>query len=396
VQDHQPRIRSKQTLLFVINAFCYGGTEKHLLELLHRLDDREVQSIVLTIDSDPFTDRLQERLRASVTIRSERRLGSIGDWTRVFREIKPDVVVLVYGTLWMVPWLAAVGARLAGIRKVYAIHQLMPQPPSDPLILEIKSPLDVLRRAFGKRVRKLLGARVAAHLCNSTICVSNAIRKSLIQQYGFPARKLRTIHNGVSTREFVVDETDRPAIRKKLQICPDDFLLVCAARLSPEKGIDILLSAMSQIVQRYPSCKCVIIGDGPIRANLLQQLTSLGLSRHVFMDGFQADVRPYFWAADAFILTSHIEGLPLSVVEAMACGLPCIVTDVGGNAEAVVHNVNGLIIPPGSVDDVIQAVLYLLTHPQERARMAIASRPRVCNEFDMEVKMTEIKELILS
>lgn len=388
--------QGKRTVLFVINAFCYGGTEKHLLELLHRLDARKVQSVVLTIDSDPFTERLQEGVRTSVAIRSEKSLDSIGDWIQVFREIKPAVVVLVYGTLWMVPWLAAVAARLAGIQKLYAIHQLMPQPPPDPLVLEIKSPRDVLRRAFGKRVRKLLGARVAAHLCNSTICVSNAIRGSLIQQYGFPKRKLRTIHNGVSTREFVLGETDGLAVRTKLQICSDDFLLVCAARLSPEKGIDILLSAMSQIVQHYPSCKCVIIGDGPIRANLLEQLTSLGLSRHVFMEGFQADVRPYFWAADVFVLTSRIEGLPLSVLEAMACGLPCIVTDVGGNAEAVVHNVNGLIVPPGSVDEVVQAVLYLLTQPQERARMAQASRPHVCSEFDIEVKMAEIKKLILS
>jgi glycosyltransferase involved in cell wall biosynthesis len=396
VQDPEVRNRGKRKLLFVINAFCYGGTEKHLLELLHRLDDRNVQSVVLTIDSDPFTERLQERYRASVAIRSEKSLKSIRDWIRVFGDIKPDVVVLVYGTLWMLPWFVAVAARLGGVRKVYAIHQLMPQPPPDPLVLEIKSPRDVLRRVFGKRIRKLLGARVAAHLCNSTICVSSAVRDSLVQQYGFPARKLRTIHNGVSTREFVLGETDRLAIRAQLHICPDDFLLVCAARLSAEKGIDILLSAMSQIVRNNPSCRCVIIGEGPIRAKLLDQVVSLGLSRHVFMEGFQADVRPYFRAADAFILTSYIEGLPLSVLEAMACGLPCVVTNVGGNAEAVVHNVNGLIVPPGSVDEVVQAVIYLLTHPQERARMAQASRPRACDEFDMEVKMADIKHLILS
>ena len=386
----------KRTLLFVTNAFSYGGSEKHLLELLNRLEDGNVRSVILSTDSDPFTERLKKGCRSSVAIRSEKSLKSIKDWVRVFREIKPDAVVLVYGTFWLLPWFAAVAARLARVQKLYAIHHLMPQPPPDPQILEINSPRDVLRRVFGKRVRKLLTARVPPHLCNTTICVSNAVRDSLIQQYHFPARKIITIHNGISLREFAPGRIDRTAIRTKLEICSDDFLLVCIARLSTEKGIDILLSAMSRVIQMYPSCKCIIIGEGPLREKLLEQLKSLGLSRHVFMEGFQADVRPYLCAADAFVLTSHIEGLPFSVLEAMACGLPCVVTNVGGNAEAVVHKVNGLIVDHRSVEEVVQAISYLLTHPQERAGMAQASRSRVCEEFDIEAKMAEIKRLILN
>jgi glycosyltransferase involved in cell wall biosynthesis len=396
VQDDEVRNQRKRTLLFVTNAFCYGGTEKHLLELWSRLGDCNVQSVVLCTDSDPFTERLTEECRSSFAIRSEKSLKSITDWVRVFREIKPDIVVLVYGTLWMLPGLAAVAARLAGIQKLYAIQQLMPQPPPDPQILEIRSPRDVLRRVFGKRVRKLLTARVAAHICDTTICVSNAVRDSLIQQYGFPARKMLTIHNGVSPREFAPNQSDGNAIRTNLGIHPDEFVLVCAARLSAEKGIDVLVSAMSQIIQKVPSCKCIIIGEGALKEKLLEQAKSLGLSLHVFFEGFQADVRPYLCAADAFVLTSHIEGLPLSVVEAMACGLPCVVTNVGGSSEAVVHNVNGLVVNPGSVDEVAQAILCLLTHPEERARMAQASRSRACEEFDIEAKMAEIKRLILS
>jgi glycosyltransferase involved in cell wall biosynthesis len=323
-------------------------------------------------------------------------LKSITDWVRVFREIKPDVVILVYGTLWILPWHAAVAARLARVQKLYAIQQLMPQPPPDPQILEISSPRDLLRRVFGKRVRKLLTARVPPHLCDTTICVSNAVRDALIHQYRFPARKMMTIHNGISPREFAPNQSDGKATRTRLEIRPDEFVLVCTARLSAEKGIDILLSAMSQIIQKDVSCRCIIIGDGALKEELLEQVKSLGLSLHVFFEGFQADVRSYLCAADAFVLTSHIEGLPFSVLEAMACGLPCVVTNVGGNSEAVVHNVNGMVVSPGSVDEVAQAIIYLLTHPQERARMAQASRSRICEEFDIEAKMAEIKRLILS
>jgi glycosyltransferase involved in cell wall biosynthesis len=396
LQDDEVQNQHKRTVLFVINAYSYGGSEKHVLELLKRLEDPKVQSIVLTIDSDPFTERLAKGNRSNITVRSNKSLKSFGDWFRIFREIKPDVVVLVYGTLWMLPWIAAPAARRAGIHKLYAVHHLMPQPPSEPRILEIKSPRDVLRRVFGRRVRRMLSARVPPRLCKKTICVSNAVRDALIQQYGFPARKMLTVHNGISLQEFVPDQSGGAVIRTRLGIRPDEFVLVCAARLSPEKRIDILLSAMSQIIQKDRSLKCIIIGEGDLEETLLEQVKLLGLSSHVFFEGFQADVRPYLSAADAFVLTSRIEGLPFSVLEAMACGLPCVVTNVGGNAEAVAHNVNGFVVSPGSPDEVAQAILYLRTHPEERARMARNSRTRVENGFDIETRMADIARLILS
>jgi glycosyltransferase involved in cell wall biosynthesis len=314
----------------------------------------------------------------------------------MFVEIKPDIVVLVYGTLWLLPWTVTLAARLAGVRRLYAIHHLMPQPPQDPQVLAIRTPRDLLRRVFGGRVRKLLGVKIAARLCNMTICVSNAVRNALICQYGFPEHRIRTIQNGISPRLFAAAEGDRTAIRSKLEICSDDFLAVCTARLSVEKGIDVLLSAMREVIKAYPACKCVVIGDGPLRDKLMDQVRSMGLGSHVFLEGFKADVGGYLAAADAFVLASYVEGLPYSVLEAMASGLPCVVTNVGGNGEAVINNVTGLVVNPGSVDELARAIVYLLLHPKERAEMAKASQARVCNEFDIEAKMAEFRNLILN
>jgi glycosyltransferase involved in cell wall biosynthesis len=181
-----------------------------------------------------------------------------------------------------------------------------------------------------------------------------------------------------------------------LGVGPEEFLLVCAARLTKVKGIDILLQAVSQVIRQGISCKCIIVGDGPLKEILLQQAQSLGLAGHVFFEGFQEDVRPYLQAGSAFILTSHLEGLPLSVLEAMACGLPCIVTNVGGSAEAVIDRVVGLVIPPASVDAAAEAILYLATHPHERGQMASRARERVSLAFDIEDKMSELRDLILT
>jgi len=212
----------------------------------------------------------------------------------------------------------------------------------------------------------------------------------------FPSRKTIIVHNGVSASTFVPSKTNGAALRARLGIDPEEFLLVCAARLSQAKGIDILLQAVAQAIRQGVTCKCIIIGDGPLKEVLLQQSQSLDLAGHVFFEGFQKDVRPYLQAASAFILTSRVEGLPLSVLEAMACGLPCIVTNVGGSAEAVIDRLTGLVIPPESADAATEAILYLATHPCERGRMASGARERVCQAFDIEDRMSELRDLILS
>ena len=381
-----------RTVLFVTNTTGYGGSEKHLLEIIDRLGGSDIRPLILCAKTDPFSARLNNDY--ADVIRCENALKSAWGWFCVFRDIRPDVVVFIYGTLLDIPWYASAAARLARVRRLYGIQHLI-APPLPPKV-EVRSILDVLRRLIGKRARRLMSAYVAPRLCDKTICVSNAVRDSLVQDYHFPLEKAVTIYNGVSVSTFVPSVGEGIAVRDKLGIHSEEFVLVCAARLSGEKGIDILLLAMSEIVRRNVSCKCIIVGDGYLREELSEQVRQLGLAGHIFMLGFQQDVRPYLLAANAFVLTSYKEGLPFAILEAMACGLPCIVTNVGGNAEAVAHNVTGLVVKAGSPIDVAEAVYSLFTHPEERKRMSREARLRVCREFNIEARMAEIKQLILN
>jgi len=170
---------------------------------------------------------------------------------------------------------------------------------------------------------------------------------------------------------------------------------VCVARLSEQKRIDLLLLAVARALRNGVCCRCIIVGDDPLREELEEQALALGLSGHVFFEGFREDVRPYLQAGTAFVLTSRREGMPFSILEAMACGLPCIVTRVGGNSEVVTHGINGLVVSPGSVDEVADAISYLATHPQERAEMSRMARSRVHEEFNIEDRMAQVREAIL-
>jgi len=227
------------------------------------------------------------------------------------------------------------------------------------------------------------------------ICVSNTIRNSLIKGYRIPADKILTIHNGVSLPELGLHKNNSAAIRSRLGLSPGEFLLVCIARLSEQKRIDLLLLALAQLLHDGVSCKCVIVGDGPLREELAERHVSLGLTGHVIFEGFQEDTRQYLEAGTAFVLTSDREGLPLALLEAMACGLPCIVTGVGGNAEVITDRVHGLVVPAGSVSDIAAAILFMKSHPSERAEMARMARLRVQQEFDLEKCMAELSRNIL-
>ena len=212
--------------------------------------------------------------------------------------------------------------------------------------------------------------------------------------YGFPRRKTVVVVNGISVSTFAPSKMNGAAVRARLEIEPEEFVLVCAARIVADKGIDILIRAVAQVLRLGVPCKCVILGDGPLRETLQQKVKFEGLSHYVFFEGFQQDVRPYLQAASAFILTSYLEGLPISVLEAMACGLPCIVTNVGGSAEAVQDQVTGLVIPPGSVEAAANAILYLATNPQKHAEMAGKGHEVVSQSFDIDKKMTELISVI--
>jgi glycosyltransferase involved in cell wall biosynthesis len=376
-------IKTKR-ILFVTRTYEYGGAEKHLIELLHRLCRSEVQISVVCFGKDLFTERLWDC--PNLVVRSIARIpSSLTAWVSFFRSCQVDTVVLVYSWSWNLHWLAPIGAWLARVPARYAIQHLV-----TPAVVPESTAHQILQRIF-----RHLNLKLSAMTFQAIICVSDAVKSTLVKQYAFPEKVMQTIHNGVCLSQFVPPCEDGARIRHQYEISKNDFLLVCVARLSEQKGIDILLKALSLSAEKGLPFKCIIVGAGPLRDDLELMATDLGLDGRVIFAGFHEDVRPYLWASSAFIMTSYREGLPLAILEAMACGLPCIVTDVGGNREAITDHVNGLLVPPGSVDAVVEAISLLISCPDEQARMSRAALDRVQQAFDVETCMTKIISVIL-
>jgi glycosyltransferase involved in cell wall biosynthesis len=386
-----PQTRPR-TIMFVTNTGEYGGSEKHLLELVRRLMGSAMHLSILCVAADLYTAHLSPDETARIDIKHcQGKLKSFRDWYRVFRDHRPDIVVFIRAWLWCYPWYVPLAAWLAGIPRRVSIAHLQPSPAT--LAREGKLIRQFILRA--RRIAHLWSLRTSVSFEHAIICVSNTIRDSLVKEYRISLNKTITIHNGVSLPESTSLPCKGRAVRRKLGLNPQEFLLVCVARLSEQKRIDILLLAIAQLLRDGVPCKCVIVGDGPLREQLAERQVSLGLTRHVIFAGFQEETLPYLQAGTAFVLTSDREGLPLALLEAMACGLPCIVTGVGGNVEAVTDRVHGLVVPAGSVSDVAAAISFLVTHPRERAEMAKTARDRVRAEFDIEKCMAKLRSVIL-
>jgi len=173
-------------------------------------------------------------------------------------------------------------------------------------------------------------------------------------------------------------------------------VLVVVGRLEPQKGHRILLDALPAVLRSFPRVRLVCLSDGQLRAALERQTLKLGLTDAVRFVGYQPDIAEWLALADISILPSFFEGLPLTVIEAMAAGRPVIASAVDGVPEVLVDGESGLLIPPGDSGALARAICRLVGDPALRQAMARAGRRRVVLEFGLERLVRETEELYLS
>ena len=192
-------------------------------------------------------------------------------------------------------------------------------------------------------------------------------------EVGLDQQRLQWMPNPVDTDRFSPPaEQDKARIREQLQLPPQAFITVSVGRLAPEKELPSLLRAFSDVATRYPDAILVLIGDGPDREALERMARDLDLKQVRFV-GRKPDSEIPLWlqASDAFALVSSLEGLPCALIEAMAAGLPAVVSDIPANTQLVDTDVDGLIVPLGDCSAIAAALGRLIADPALRQRLAM-------------------------
>ncbi len=196
----------------------------------------------------------------------------------------------------------------------------------------------------GGRLRELL-YRITDPLCDLTTQVSQAGLERYVKIGAVPRHKIRYIPNGVDTDHFKPDPDVRVRMRKELGL-EDNFVWLAVGRFDPQKDYHNMLQAFAHVVEKGVKTVLLIAGDGPLRPAMERLAVELGLGDRVRFLGVRQDVPKLMNAADAYVMSSAWEGMPMVLLEASATGLPIVATDVGGNSEIVLHGKTGFLIPP--------------------------------------------------
>jgi L-malate glycosyltransferase len=224
--------------------------------------------------------------------------------------------------------------------------------------------------------KRVIFNRLMLRRRDRVIAVGQAVRKAVIDNEGISPRRIGVIHNGVRLPVERAEPAVRLAVRHELGVSEDEFLILLVARLDAIKDHATAIRALARVTATAPRTRLLIVGDGAERDQIQREIEARGLVRWVGMLGQRRDVDRLLGAADAILLTSLSEGIPVTIIEAMGYGLPVVATDVGGVREVVENGRTGLLASAGGDEELAQAILRLVSDVPLRREMGQAGRRR--------------------
>ena len=322
-----------------------GGMKKHFCTMTKGLAEHGIEVFALCNFEEQSKEELEKAGVRVLSFSFQKSIRPLSDCiamaklVSIIRRIKPD---MVHCHGFKAGLLGRLAGWITGASLLYTVHNFV---------------------IYG---RGKLASRLISYFedwmgskTNGIICVSRALKKSMMEEAGIDEKKLFVIYNAIPDWPA----GDRRATREKHHVDEHHILIGTAARLIPSKGMDILLKAASGILSVYPHVRLMIAGSGPEERNLKELAQTLGIGAQVIFTGRVCDMQNYYSAFDIFVLPTLTEGLGITVLEAMSCGLPVIATSVGGIPEFVIHEKNGLLIQSGNAFELRTAFQFLLDNP---------------------------------
>ncbi len=355
------RVNSHPRIVFVITGLGIGGAEMQVLELAKRLHSRRWPiSVVSMIAPKPLAERFKEAgleveflgMRAGIPDpMGLLRLGLI------LRRHRPEIVHshMVHANL-----LARAARMLVRVPVVVCTAHSM------------------IEGACWREWAYRLTDRFAT----LTTTISQAAVERYVRVGAVPEKRLRLLPNGVDVQHFHPDQNSRTAKRAELRL-ESHFAWLAVGRLVPAKNYALLLRAFASA--RNPNARLIIAGDGLLRPQLEYLARQLDISTQVHFLGARNDVMELMNAADAYVMSSDWEGMPMVLLEASATGLPIVATHVGGNAEVVQHGLTGLLVPPQQEEALADAMRTMTTMPPaKRVLMGRSGRELTSVHYNVE------------
>jgi len=351
-----------------------GGTERHLSLIAPRLKERGWRPVIFCLWRRGQLASVLEKAGVEV-------IGRVSSEKERWVGLRNMPAVAI-------SWLRLISLVLQ--RKPQIMHFFLPAAYviGAPVAMSLRVPVKVMsRRSLNIYQNKLLMLRQVERWLHRHVTAvlgnSKHVVRELIEQEGCQSDQVGLIYNGADLS--AINSAQRMDV-SVLGIPTDAIILIMVANLIPYKGHADLLNALGQVAAEMPQPWYLIcVGrDQGYEQQLRDQAEKLGLKENVRFLGERNDVPELLKTSDIGLLTSHEEGFSNAVIEGLAAGLPMIVTNVGGNAEAVVSGKTGIVVPPHDPSSLGRAILQLVSNPQLRSKMADAARTRAGRDFAIE------------
>lgn len=347
-----------------------GGAERQLILLAKGLRQRgwRVSVVALSGTGDRAAEELNAAGVAFLSLGMHKGLADPRGWIRFHRWLRRQAPDVVHAHLPHAAWLAR-WSRLA-----------VPAP-----VL-----VDTLHSSSTGTLGRRLGYRWSNWIPDRVTAVSRAVADAHLSASMVTKEKLTVLPNGVDVEAWGPDAAVRIAVRRKLGI-ENEFLWFAAGRLEPVKDYPTLLQAFTQT---RDDSRLVIAGSGPLQGEFTRLAATLKLEHRIHFLGFEPDVRRWMQAADGFVLSSRWEGLPMGLLEATACALPVVATDVPGTREVVVDGHIGWLTPAGDAAALAEAMNRMRqTPPEERCAMGDRARQLIIERYSLDAALDQWETL---
>lgn len=363
---------NKITVVHLIGSLRIGGAERQLLSLAPFFDTERFRTIVCTMEPDgPLTDTLRESgvdVRA-LNFRMRHFASGVRRLVKLLKQEKVDVLHMhMYHAAWY--------GRIAGL--CAHVPVMITTDHGQELW---KKPWDV---AFERYMNKHTAMRIA---------VSRDVADILRTRERVPEEKLLVLLNGVDVERFRPNKAERDAVRSELGFVDDIVVVGTVARLVDPKALHILIKAVALARKAVPQMKLVLIGDGPLRGDLERCASEQGVSDIVTFAGMRSDIPAVLAAMDIFCLSSKSEGLPVSLLEAMAAERTIVSTRVGGIPEVLTDHREGLLVEPNDPDALADALQEVACNSELAAGLARKASEKVAAEYSNRAVVRKLEEI---
>lgn len=350
-------------ILQVIDGMNIGGAEVLLVDLVRRLREMGHDVQVAYSTHGPMAARLEAM---NVPLTRLPRFARVDPilllrLMRLMRREKPD---LVHTHLFKSDLHGRLAARWTGV----------------PVVVSTAHNND----SWAKRAPLGWLYGRTARLADRIIAVSEEVREYQMKYTFVPSEKIVTIDNGVDMRRFEGQDAAGRAVRAEFGIDPDAPLVGIVGRLTEQKDHETFLWAATRIQAELPSARFLVVGDGPLRAELIEHARLLKLDDAVIFAGLRNDIPAVLAALDALVFSSRWEGLPVTLLEGMAAGKPIISTAVGGVPGVVADGDSTLLVPVGISSLLADAVVRVLRDPALARKLSEAARARVREKYSLD------------